>query len=155
MARSVLLVSMAVALAACGTPPPPSTPVLQARLTSVAWIAGHWKGDDGTEELWMEPAGGTMLGTARVVQGADTVFFEYLRLVERPDGTVVYVASPKGTGTTDFALVEADEHRAVFENPAHDFPQRIVYALEGDQLTTRVSTLADATGNAAVLRRVP
>jgi hypothetical protein len=54
--------------------------------------------------------------------------FEYLRIVER-DGGLVYVAQPGGGSPTEFALTELDNQRAVFVNPRHDYPQRIVYEL--------------------------
>jgi hypothetical protein len=66
------------------------------------------------------------------------VAFEYLRVVER-DGGLVYVAQPNGGTATEFVLTALDGTRAVFDNPRHDFPQRIVYALSEDgRLTASV-----------------
>lgn len=59
------------------------------------------------------------------------VAFEYLRIVERHGG-LVYVAQPNGSPPTEFVLAEISATRAVFENPRHDFPQRIVYELSAD-----------------------
>ena len=50
----------------------------------------------------------------------------YLRIVER-DGGLVYIAQPGGNPPTEFVLTELDKKRAVFVNPRHDFPQRIIY----------------------------
>jgi hypothetical protein len=48
-------------------------------------------------------------------------------LVVRDDG-VHYLASPMGrTPATVFHLVVCEDRKAVFENPEHDFPQRIIY----------------------------
>ena len=33
---------------------------------------------------------------------------------------------------------EMGERRVVFENPMHDFPQRILYWRDGDQLVARI-----------------
>ena len=52
--------------------------------------------------------------------------FEYLRIVER-DGGLVYVAQPGGAKPTEFVLTELSPTRAVFDNPRHDYPKRIVY----------------------------
>jgi hypothetical protein len=72
-----------------------------------------------------------MLGVSRSVS-RDTMFaFEYLRIFER-DGGLVYVAQPGGRSPTEFVLTELDEARAVFANPRHDFPQRIVYELSDE-----------------------
>ena len=70
-----------------------------------------------------------MLGVSRTVnKKGKTVAFEYLRIVER-DGGLVYVAQPNGRPPTEFVLTELRGTRAVFENPRHDSPQRIVYEL--------------------------
>jgi hypothetical protein len=52
--------------------------------------------------------------------------FEYLRIVER-DGGLVYIAQPGGASPTEFVLTELSPTRAVFDNPRHDYPKRIVY----------------------------
>ena len=100
-------------------------------IADVAWMAGDWVGSarsSSTEERWTRPKGGAMLGVSRTVRGESMVAFEFLRIIER-DGGLVYVAQPGGRSPTEFVLVELDANRAVFLNPRHDFPQRIVYEL--------------------------
>ena len=64
--------------------------------------------------------------------------FEYLRIVQRDDG-LVYVAQPNGNSPTEFVLTEIAPQRAVFVNPRHDYPQRIVYELSNEgALTTSI-----------------
>lgn len=72
-----------------------------------------------------------MLGVSRTVKEGKMVGFEFLRIVER-DGGLVYVAQPGGSAPTEFVLTEIGERRAVFVNPRHDYPQRIVYELTDD-----------------------
>jgi hypothetical protein len=100
---------------------------------ALAWMAGTWQGRDadGTEmeEAWLAPRGGTLLGVHRDVAGGKTVSFEFLRIAVEPEG-VVYWASPQGRPATPFKLAEAGPRRAVFANPAHDFPQRILYWID-------------------------
>ena len=43
----------------------------------------------------------------------------------------------------EFKLTTLEENRAVFENPEHDFPTKIVYERDGDMLTAIVSGLID------------
>ena len=95
-----------------------------------------------TEEFWSEPAGGVMLGLHRDVFPDDSSFFEFLRIVST-DQRITYVASPRGVGTTSFALVEIDGQSATFENPGHDFPQRIIYRREDDRLIARIEGETD------------
>jgi hypothetical protein len=78
------------------------------------------------EEQWMRPRGGTMVGMSRTVRGGRTVAWESLRISER-DGALVYVASPSNQATTEFASTVVSDTLVVFENAAHDFPQRILY----------------------------
>ena len=77
-----------------------------------------------------------MLGVSRTVnKKGKTVAFEYLRIVER-DGGLVYVAQPGGRSATEFVLTELKDQHAVFVNPRHDYPQRIVYELSKEGTLT-------------------
>lgn len=114
-------------------------------LDDLAWMAGHWSAIvEGIvmEEAWFEPLGGVMLGIHRDVRPGSRAFFEYLRIEEREDG-LVYVASPMGRGATDFPLATFDAQSVVFENPGHDFPQRIIYSREGDRLTAKAEAMVE------------
>lgn len=106
-------------------------PVIPERgLESLAWLAGCWsnpRGEAGSGEYWQPPAGGTMLGLGRLVRGGRTVEYEFLRLHVDPEGRVVYTATPSGQAETSFVASAIGVGGATFENPAHDFPQRIVY----------------------------
>ncbi len=89
------------------------------------------------EEYWNRPAGGLILGFHRDLFPGDRSFFEFLRIEQRDDG-IFYVAMPRGKPGTDFRLTHLEHGRAVFENPEHDFPQRIVYARDGDVLSATI-----------------
>ena len=106
----------------------------KATIAEMAWLAGAWVGTRGSasiEERWSPPGGGAMLGVSRTIKGDSMRAFEFLRVVER-DGGLVYVAQPGGRLPTEFVLTELGTTRAVFENPRHDFPQRIVYELSAE-----------------------
>jgi len=110
----------------------------RASITEMGWLADAWSGTRRTssiEERWSPPKGGAMLGVSRTVKTDKMVAFEYLRLVER-DGGLVYVAQPGGRSPTEFVLTELDHQRAVFVNPRHDYPQRIVYKLSKEGALT-------------------
>ena len=81
----------------------------------------------------MAPAGGTMLGMNRTVRDAKTVAFEFMRIVEQDEGGLVFVASPSGQSTASFAMLSLNDREVIFENPDHDFPQRIIYRLISDE----------------------
>ncbi len=106
----------------------------KASIADMDWLTGAWVGTRGSssiEERWSPPLGGAMLGVARTVSRGSMVAFEYLRIVER-NGGLVYVAQPGGATPTEFVLTELGATRAVFENPRHDSPQRIVYELSAE-----------------------
>jgi len=119
---------------------PLPTPAMGA-VADVAWIAGAWVGTRSSgstiEERWSPPLGGAMLAVSRTVNtSGKMVAFEYLRIVER-EGGLVYAAQPGGAPKTEFVLTEfgptaAGGKRAVFDNPRHDYPKRIVYELSAD-----------------------
>lgn len=116
-------------------------------LASLAWLAGTWVSDDSegpsTVEHWLVPEGGSMLGVNRAAQDGRTVFFEYLRIEAQPEG-VAYLASPRGKSPpTRFAATASGPGFITFENPEHDFPQRIEYRREGDGLHMEVSGTVD------------
>lgn len=101
---------------------------------SLAWLAGCWAadgGEPGSGEFWTPPAGDSLFGVSRTIREGRTVAYEFLRIGPGADGGVALTALPSGQAETHFRLVSADEGRAVFENPQHDFPQRIVYAQDG------------------------
>ena len=108
----------------------------------VAWLAGCWQaegGEPGSVEHWLAPAGGTMLGMSRTVRGGETVAHEFLQIRRNAGGTLVFIANPSGQAEATFALRVGDGDAAVFENAAHDFPQRVIYRRVGeDRLAARI-----------------
>ncbi len=113
-------------------------------LAKLAWMAGSWRTASGTEELWMRPRGGLMLGLNRTLrEGAERAGFEYLRIVREPEGIVLH-ASPSGGPAVAFRLELVEGTRAVFANPDHDFPKLIDYCREGDVLIATIG--ADEPG---------
>ena len=97
-------------------------------LADFAWLAGSRsvQGNVLIEERWMDPASNLMLGLSRTVRGDKVVEFEFLRIEARADG-LYYVAQPGGRPQTDFKLTKWDGTEAIFENPQHDFPKRVIY----------------------------
>ncbi|HRK31171.1 MAG TPA: DUF6265 family protein [Tepidisphaeraceae bacterium] len=115
-------------------------PAQPAKLADLGFIHGGWvsvKGETRTEEFWSPPRAGTMLGASRTIRGDVTVFFEYCRIEQRGEA-IYYIAQPGGKAPTEFKLTQFDGKAAVFENPEHDFPNKIVYELI-DQTTMKAS----------------
>ena len=107
-------------------------PAQAQELDKLAWMAGHWVQKDAREEVqenWIGPRGNMMVATNLTMTAGRGPSFEFLRIESGADG-VAYVAQPGGQPPTRFALIEQAARRVVFANPAHDFPQRILYWLD-------------------------
>ncbi len=105
-------------------------------IADLAWLSGCWAAinqEAGSGEQWMPPAGGTMLGVNRTVRDSKTVAFEFMRIVEKDDGGLEFIASPSGQVMASFLMVSVNDREVIFENPDHDFPRRIIYRLLSDE----------------------
>jgi hypothetical protein len=118
------------------------------KLSDLAWLAGCWEMNNASRgltitEMWMKPGGDAMIGIGRTVRSGKVVDFEFLRIVQDANG-LAYISRPSGnTGDTTFRLLRGSANEIVFENPTHDFPQRIIYKLNGDKLHARIEGTKD------------
>jgi hypothetical protein len=113
-------------------------------IDSLGWMSGEWETSDGgtwTEEVWSRPRAGRMIGFSRSGKRDRQTEFEFVRLEPDRDGLPVYLASRDGHSPIPFRLTRADAASATFENPAHDFPQRIAYRRQGGRLIATISAL--------------
>jgi len=102
-------------------------------IKDVAWLQGCWEQRDGdrvVEERWMAPRAGSMLGVGRTTRSEKLVEHEYIVLTER-DGRLAYEAHPSGQATATFMSKPVANREVVFEDPTHDFPQRVGYKSTG------------------------
>ncbi len=141
----VAAAAMALAgLAACATGP-------QESAGRLGFMVGCWqsKPDDNgrvNKEVWSAPQGGIMFGWATATQAGELVSFEQSRIDLRgPRAT--YTASPEGQRPVVFTeaapdpLALAPPNSVRFENPDHDYPQRIFYRANGGDLVATISRL--------------
>ena len=106
-----------------------SSLVAAAETPSLGWLAGHWCGGDPAgqvEEFWLPARDEVMIGVNRTLKGGRTAGFEYLRIVPM-NGRPTYFAQPSGWPATSFERTGGGSDWVRFENPEHDFPQRIEY----------------------------
>jgi len=116
-------------------------------LEGLSWLAGCWRLESGrrvTDEQWMAPGGGLMMGMSRTTIAGELRGTE--RLVIRRSagaGGLEYVADPLGQRETVFTG-SVDGGVWTFSNEAHDFPQRIVYRpAEPDSLLARIEGVVE------------
>lgn len=136
-------------------------------VAALSWMSGCWRQESPSrmvDEVWMAPSGDGMLGMSRTVacpepcRGAQRrmVDHEFLQ-IRAQDGRIVYIAKPSRQPEATFTAVKVGPGEVVFENPAHDFPQRIIYRLQGDgSLAARIEGVAkgEARGVDFPMRRV-
>lgn len=107
-----------------------------SRLDSVFWLVGCWElltpdKNQIVQESWGAPLSGSMLGMSRTVRDGKLIEFESIILrVEK--GKLVYEAHPSGQPTATFMSTSISDKSVIFENPKHDFPQKIGYQRDGD-----------------------
>jgi hypothetical protein len=136
-ARVIGLLVMAIAV------PGESRAQTPESLADLVWMAGCWEMERGTvvvEEQWMAPRGTLMLGMSRTIVDGRTREYEHISIHADSAGTL-YVATPSRQARTEFRAVTREPGAITFENPQHDFPQRISYrsAAQGDSLVARIA----------------
>ena len=105
------------------------------KINDLAWLKGCWTSERNGRaitEQWLKPAGGTMLGISRTVAEGKTVEFEFMQIREEPSGEINFIAKPSGQPEATFKLIKGSAREVIFENPQHDFPQRVIYHLRDD-----------------------
>jgi hypothetical protein len=119
----------------------PASAQSAARTVLPAWLSGCWEGGSAGrvfEERWSPARAGTMVGMGRTIRGDSTAEVELTILRVRGD-TLRYEAHPLQQEPAVFSATRSAPAEVVFENPAHDFPQRISYrAVGADSLYARI-----------------
>jgi hypothetical protein len=138
--RSLFLMPMLAGACLVGVALPTSAAEV-GPIKDLAWLAGHWAGDSNgiaMEEHWTDVAGGGLVGMHKDVKNGKMASFEFFRIGPNAEGVPTYFTQPGGRPATRFVAVELSSSRVVFENAAHDFPQRIIYWREGDRLRAKI-----------------
>ncbi len=107
------------------------------------WLGGCWITPSGTaREVWTPAGDGLLFGFNTVSRDGTVGFFEQLRIEKTGTGWTFF-AYPRGTGPTVFSASDQDAapgaRTVTFRNEAHDDPQVIRYARDGDTLTVTIS----------------
>ena len=161
---TALLALCALALTPAAAQPDSMNAIFEARkgVEGLAWLSGAWEAEheqlEGvsptwTEEIWTAPRGAMMLGIGRRGQGLRLGMWELLRIEGDEAGKLALYAQPQGDAAVAFPLVRSEGQEAVFENPAHDYPQRIRYRREGDRLTAEISQMDGSDARSWEFRR--
>lgn len=108
------------------------------------WITGAWFNETGgnwSDEYWTPPRAGIMIGASRSGTGDKLTFWEHMRIVRENDGKLAFWAIAGDQKPVRFAVARNTANEIVFENPDHDYPQRIRYWREGTSLKAQISLI--------------
>ena len=97
----------------------------------------------------MAPRGGSMIGVGRTVRDNTLRDYELVLLTEK-DGRLAYEAHPAGQAANTFMSSLVADTAVIFEDPKHDFPQRVGYVRRGpDSLVAWIDGVASGASRRA------
>ncbi|TBX70056.1 hypothetical protein EZL74_04745 [Flavobacterium silvisoli] len=115
------------------------------KLEKMNWLVGQWenKMPEGLlVENWKKENDSTFSGSSYFINAKDTVHFESIRLTQKEED-LIYTATVTGQNDdqpVDFKLTSDNANSFTFENPAHDYPQKITYKkVDQNNLTATIS----------------
>ncbi|POY41066.1 hypothetical protein C3L50_00625 [Flavobacterium alvei] len=109
------------------------------------WLVGNWenKSDEGNlSETWTKVNDSIFEGEAYFIKEKDNLHAEKMQLQQKGE-TLLYIATVKGQNNDKpitFRHNDTIVKQLVFENPKHDFPQKISYSkITKDSIVIEVS----------------
>ncbi len=108
-------------------------------VAGLGWLAGAWietKPGVTTRESW-RVADGRLVGISETVRAGKPPSVERMTITDEPAG-LTFTATLPGQPPTPFVRLPGPPGQAVFENRAHDFPQRVTYRRCGEDLCARI-----------------
>lgn len=118
----------------------------------LGFMTGCWQGRTASgsiiEEHYTTPSMNLMLGTTRYLRDGGTRSFEFAVISMTGDLTQL-TPHPRGTASVPFREGQRTARSIGWENPAHDFPQRIRYErISEDSLVATIELMdgSRATG---------
>jgi hypothetical protein len=127
----------------------------QDHFTDLSSLQGVWrmKTDKGDiYESWRSISDLELAGKSYQLNGDDTIVFERIRLVKKGSAIAyIPVVMDQNEGQpVEFRLISAEQKKYIFENKAHDFPQRIIYSLvTPDSVVARIEGIRDSKPDGA------
>ena len=112
-------------------------------LRKATWLVGKWQNrlpEFDLVEMWVPKNDSTIAGMGFMILNQDTVFSDEID-IQQIDKDLYYISIDRSTGkAVKFKLSSSADKLLVFENPEHDFPQKISYhQFSADSLMAEIS----------------
>ena len=140
MFQKTTLLLVFVALASCN-----NNANKNEKIKASQWLLGTWtqQSEQGIlEETWTSANDSTLTGTSFFIKDKDTLHHETIVLQEK-DNNLLYIATIKGENEDEavtFPLTSSTDNSLIFENPKHNYPQKINYKLaDANTLIAKIS----------------
>lgn len=108
------------------------------QLEKMHWLVGEWENkmpEGNLTETWTKANDSTYNAITLFVKDKDTLHHETVVLTQKGE-TLLYIPTVKGQNDdkpVEFKMTNSEkESEFIFENPAHDYPQKIVYKKVND-----------------------
>lgn len=142
--KSTLIITISILLLSCQN----KAERKFEKLEKMNWLIGQWKNktpEGYLTETWTKDNDSTFSGQSYfIINEKDTVHFESIVLMQVNDD-LIYQPIVKGQNEdqpVDFKLISDAEDSFSFENPKHDYPQKITYKkINNKSLTATISGL--------------
>lgn len=109
------------------------------------WLLGNWertneKEGRATYENWVKMSSNVYDGTGFTLQQSDTVWSENIQLIKIKGGWSFNVVGRGDSIPTQFKLIYISDGSFTCENKQNEFPKKIIYTLEGNEIKAVISS---------------
>lgn len=143
MKRTILTIAALTALTVISCKKTERAEKTQIKLAD--WLIGNWENEmeQGTLlETWEKANDSTFNGKSYFIKDKDTLNNEVVMLTQKGD-ELFYIPTVIGQNNNEpvlFKMTKGSAKQLVFENPKHDFPQKIIYTqITKDSLVAEIS----------------
>jgi hypothetical protein len=139
MKKTIFILVLILTLASC------QKSKVVSKIVVADWLLGNWenKSDKGDLlESWKKVNDSLFIGESYFIKGKDTLHFEKIQMKQKGED-LFYIATVKGQNNDQpvtFKYNDTIQKLLVFENPKHDFPQKIMYSqITKDSIVIQIS----------------
>lgn len=121
----------------------------EPKINHTRWLIGIWENQTSSGsifETWQVKNPKELAGQSYMVKQSDTTIFETITIFEEGDDLfyIPTVTDQNDAQPVRFKATTVSPSKMIFENPEHDFPQKITYEqVNKDSLVAQISGLKD------------